>query len=109
MSGQDDAAEQALRDEMATVLVRLTQARRMLGQEEAWEADDLNRELQAVAGRIAGFSPIERRRMQPSLLALLDDVERTIAVFEEGLAGMRRDLSAANQGRTAGAAYRRKR
>jgi hypothetical protein len=30
-------------------------------------------------------------------------------VFEEGLAGMRRDLTAASQGRTANAAYRRKR
>lgn len=59
------------------------------------------------AGQIAQMKPNDRARMQPSLLAALDEVNQTMKAFNDELARSRRELSSSNQGRAAGAAYRR--
>lgn len=108
MSDGDDAQGSSLEAEMKAVLARLVHAREAQSRDKAEHLDDVGQHIQALARRIADLSPVERQGVRPLLLALLDEVERTIEVFQEGMAGMRQDLTSAHQSRTAGAAYRQR-
>lgn len=96
-----------LKVEIETVSARLRHARRSLGQDEDEFIQETCARMDHCAGQIAQLSGNVRARMQPSLLAVLDEVDQTMKAFGDELARKRQELASGNQGRAAGAAYRR--
>lgn len=104
---QDDApASGSLQDEAKAVLACLAHARQALKDDKLEPLDEIGLRIERYAQRIACLRPADRQGMQPLLLALLDDVDRTIEVYREELTRARTDLTSAYRGRAAGAAYR---
>ncbi len=97
---------ESLKTEIEAVLACLAHSRALLSKEKDESMKDLRLRIERCAERIANLSPDHRRKMQPQLLATLDDVEQTIEIFQKALALRRGELTSAYQGRAAGAAYR---
>lgn len=105
MNGADDVDLETLRDEIETILARLAHSRQQVGQDNVGFSDDMSPKIEACALCIANLSPVDRRQMQPLLLAFLDEVDRTVQVFQDELAHTRNELTTAQRSRIVGAAY----
>lgn len=95
-----------LKGQIETVLVRLSHARHSLDLDEDRDIKETCSRIDHCARQIAELSSSDRPEMQALLLAVLDEVEQTMKVFQDELERKRRDLTSTNQGRAAGAAYR---
>jgi len=96
-----------LKAELEMVSNRLRHARRTLNQHEDGFIQETCARMDYCAVQIAQMKPNDRALMQSSLLAALDEVDQTMKAFNDELVRSRRELASSNQGRAAGAAYRR--
>jgi hypothetical protein len=97
----------SLNDELQAVLTGLQRARQALDQDAFAETADLWPRLERCTRLLAPLDRNQRTMIRPALLALLDELQRTIAAFgtEHRLLGDR--LRAASRSLAADAAYRR--
>ena len=96
----------SLNEELKAVLAGLEHARRALDQGDLVDADALWPRLERCAQRVAALDPAERESVKPLMLALFDELERTIVVFGEERRQLGDRLRAANRNLAAGLAYR---
>lgn len=109
MSNDSEAADRTLREELKAISARLAHTRQVLQQGEAECLAEVGPRIEACARQIMDLPMTNRQLVQPLLLAVLDEVDRTIDIYQKELDRMRTDLTSAHQGRTAGAAYRQAR
>jgi hypothetical protein len=109
MSQRTDGQAAALADDLRAALAALDRARRALAANELNRLDEVWPVLERSASRIAELDPARRAELEPFLLALLDDVERTIEAFGAELRAVRDRIELAGRNRAAGEAYRRAR
>lgn len=93
-------------EELKAVIAGLEHARRTLHKDDPVEASELWLRLERCAGRLAMLDRQERDGVKPTLLALLDELERTIATFGAEHRHLGDKLKSANRSMAAGAAYR---
>lgn len=97
--------QQPLIDELRAILVALEHARRTLGQRVVLEADDLWPRLERCARRLSSLDLDERDGIKPTMLALLDELEKTISAFGEERRHLADKLKSRSRSLAAGAAY----
>lgn len=96
----------SLGEELRATLACLAHARQALRQDGLEHLDDFWPRIERCAERIAELGLEERRGLQPMLLALLDEVEVTIAAFAADFRQLREILRSTHRSQAAGAAYR---
>lgn len=102
----DDARPaSSLIDELRAVLAGLEHARRALNQGELAEADEFWPRLDSCARRLSALDRQERDGIQPAMLALLDELQRTIVAFGAEHRQLGDRLHSANRNMVAGSAY----
>lgn len=106
MSDRRKVPDDSLRDRMQATLVRLGHARAILNQSSSDSLEDVCAWTEAFAEELSDLSPSDCQRLQPLLLAILDELGRTISIYQSELGRLRADLTSARQGQAAGAAYR---
>ncbi len=108
MSNDDDAFGN-LREEIKAISAHLAHTRQVLHQSETECLAEVGPRIEACAKQIRDLPMTARRPMQPLLLAILEEVDRTIDIYQAELEHLRAELTSAHQGRTANAAYRQAR
>ena len=94
-----------LADELKAIITGLEHARSALGENRLNEAESLWQKLEQCAGQIAKLDHAERDGVMPMMTAVLDELERTMAVFHAEHCHLGAELQSANRRATAGAAY----
>ena len=94
-----------LADELRAVICGLVDERSKVSQENPEQNDGLWRRIETCAQHIAGLSSQEREEMKPMLLALLDELHRTIAVFDIEHRHIAEKLRSSHRNMAADAAY----
>ncbi|MEL6965589.1 MAG: hypothetical protein AAFO01_22770 [Pseudomonadota bacterium] len=94
-----------LADELKAIITGLEHARGALGANRLEEAEGLWQKLEHCAGRIAKLDHAERDSVLPMMTAVLDELERTMAVFHAEHRHLGAEFQSANRRATAGAAY----
>lgn len=92
--------------ECQAVLAALEHARRTLGKGDLSETEELWPRLDRCARRLATLEPDERDGIKPVMLALLDELQRTIEAFGDEHRHLGEKLKSASRSMAAGAAYR---
>ncbi len=87
------------------MLVALEHARRTLGDSDILEADELWSRLDRCARRLSGVDSDERDAIKPIMLAVLDELEQTIAAFGAEHRHLAEKLKSRSRSLAAGAAY----
>lgn len=105
MTDIDRPASQLV-DDLDAVLAGLGKARRALAKGEISDSDHLWQQLERCALRMETIDHGERAAVKPMMLALLDELEQTIAVFGSEHRQIGEKLRSASKSLTAGAAYR---
>jgi hypothetical protein len=98
--------ETPLIDDLQAALAGLEHARRVLDRDDLSDLETLWPRLERCATRIAALDQQGQVEAQPIMLALLDEVERTIAAFGVEHGHLADRLKSASLGLAAGAAYR---
>lgn len=93
-------------DELRAILTALEHARRALGKDSLAETDELWPRLDRCARDLATLDRDERDGIKPLMLALSDELERTIAAFGAEHRNLGDKLKSASRNMAAGAAYR---
>lgn|GEM_PF-4553777 len=96
----------SLIDELRAVLSSVEHARRTLGGDSLSETNELWPRLEKCALRVSELGRDERDRMRPVMLALLDELQQTIAAFDAERHHLGNQLKSAHRNMAAGAAYR---
>ncbi|MGI9510669.1 MAG: hypothetical protein ACR2QJ_15125 [Geminicoccaceae bacterium] len=96
----------ALIDELRAALIGLEHARRALGKGDGIPADDLWPRLERCARRFEELERGDRDAIKPVMLALLDELERSIAIFGAEHRKLGDKLRSTSQNMAAGVAYR---
>lgn len=96
----------SLIDELKAVLAGLEHARRALREDGLPETDGLWPRLERCASRLKTLDGQECHDIRPILLALLDELERTIATFGVEHRHLRDKLKSTRRSMAADAAYR---
>lgn len=99
----------SVKDELRAIIAGLEHARRSLARDDLQEADELWPRLERCAREIATLDHTARKGLRPVMLALLDELERTIAAFGTKHGDLERKLRSASRSLAAGAAYRQTR
>lgn len=94
-------------DELKSIITGLEHARHALGADRLKEAEGLWQRLEHCAGRIAKIDRAERDEVMPMMTAVLDELERTMAVFRTEHRHLGAEFQSANLRAAAGAAYRK--
>ena len=93
-------------DDLQAAIAGLAAARRALASEDFDGADELWHHLDRCAYALTALQGEDRDRMKPTMLALLDELERTIAAFGAEHRDLGDRLRSASRSLAAGAAYR---
>lgn len=93
-------------DEFQAILAALEHARRALDKGDLAETEELWPRLDRCARRLATLDHDERAGTKPVMLALLDELQRTIEAFGEEHRHLGDKLKSASRSMAAGAAYR---
>ena len=104
----NDAAPTAatLTDDLRAAVAGLAHARRALGDGDFEEVGELWGCLDRCARRLSALDDAERLQVQPTMLALLDELERTMAAFDAERRDLAERFRSARRSMMAGAAYR---
>ncbi|MEM7042738.1 MAG: hypothetical protein AAF543_08000 [Pseudomonadota bacterium] len=102
----DALSPSTLTDDLKAAIVGLAHARQALAAGDLDMADELWRGLDRCAYGLAAIDGDDRERMRPVLLALLEELERTVAVFGAEHRDLGDRLRSASRSLAAGAAYR---
>lgn len=94
-------------DELKAIITGLEHARNALGDDRLTEAEGLWQRLEKCAGRIAKLDRAEREDVLPMMTAVLDELERTMAVFHAEHRHLGAEFQSAKRRAAAGAAYRK--
>ncbi len=92
--------------ELRAILASLEHARRALGQGDLSETEGLWPRLDKCARRLVELDHDEREDIKPVMLALLDELERTIGAFGAERRHLGDKLKSASRNMAAGVAYR---
>ena len=92
--------------DIRSVLALLARSRQLTEQDEAFSLEGLVARIEALSQQIHTLAPPHRQQLQPLLMALLDELNRTVTVFEGDLKSTGDKLASVRQSRAAGAAYR---
>jgi hypothetical protein len=92
-------------EELKAIINGLEHARNALGDDRLKEAESLWPRLEQCAGRIARLDRAERDDVLPMMTAVLDELERTTAVFHAEHRHLGAEFQSANRRAAAGAAY----
>lgn len=93
-------------DELRAVLASLEHARRRLGDGDIMDAEALRCRLEDCAHRIDALDRSGREAARPLMLALMDELARTIAAFGTEHRDLGDRLRSASRSLTADTAYR---
>ena len=93
-------------DELQAILGGLRQARRLLGEDSLPDSSDLWQRIETCSNRLAKLERDERNRIKPTILALLDEVQQSIAAFEAERRDLAERLKSTHRNKAAEAAYR---
>lgn len=96
----------SLTNELRSVLSSLQHARRRLEDGDIVDAEALQRLLESCAHRVDALDRSERDVTKPLMLALLDELERTIAAFGAEHRDLGSRLRSASRSIAADSAYR---
>ena len=91
---------------MQAIVARLGHAREILNQANSDPFEEVRAWTEAYREELSDLSAAECQRLQPTLLALFDELGRTIIAYQTELRRLRTDLTSAHQGQAADAAYR---
>jgi hypothetical protein len=94
-------------DELQAIVTGLRHARHALGRGSLVETADLWPRLERSARLVAGLDRSQRSAIRPLLLAVLDELGRTVSAFGREQSQLRDRLKAASRSLAADAAYRR--
>lgn len=97
----------SLHEELQAIITGLKLARRSLGNESLVETDEFWLRIEQCACRVAELDHLERDGVWPVMLALLDELERTVAAFDAEHRQLGVKLRSADRRMAAGAAYRK--
>ena len=93
-------------DELRAILAGLEHARRALGQGQLVEAEEFWPRLESCARRLAALDRQERDGgLQPVMLALMDELQRTIMAFTTEHRRLGDRLRSTSRSMAAGTAY----
>lgn len=95
-----------LKLEIEAVIARLRHARTIISRDEDLHIEEICAQIERCAEQIAALSKSDCLGIQTLLVAMHDEVDRTMAAFNDILKQGRRQLTATSQSRAAGAAYR---
>lgn len=101
-----DRPQPPLIDDLRAVIVGLEHARRALVEGDISAAEDFWPRLERCAERLNGLERGDRDGVKAAMLALLDELERSIAIFGAEHRHLGDKLRSASQSLAAGAAYR---
>lgn len=106
MSGTT-AHEHGVFEDLKAILTGLGHARSALADGDLAAMNELCRRLEDLAGRLGAAGEEGQERLRPLMLALLDEVERTIDAFASEHRDLRDQLRSAARNMAADAAYRK--
>lgn len=110
MNAVAEGPEQPLAPEIDGAIAELARARRAIHDDDFPILDGLWQHLERITARLAEVGlDHQPRELRLSLLALIDELERTLEVFRTEHAALRDQLSLASRNLAAGAAYLRAR
>ncbi|MDH3659376.1 MAG: hypothetical protein OEU92_04985 [Alphaproteobacteria bacterium] len=93
-------------DELKAILAGVEHARRALAQGQLVEADEFWPRLESCARRLAALDRQERDGIKPVMLALMDELQRTIMAFTTEHHQLGDRLRSTSRSMAAGTAYR---
>lgn len=93
-------------DELHGILCGLRQARSMLGEDSLVDLSDLWQRIETCAHRLSKLERDERDLIKPTILALLDEVQQSIAAYDAERRDIADKLKSTHRNKAADAAYR---
>ncbi len=109
MSVSDGHPHASLADEVRSAIGDLERARRDLRHDDMSPSEEVLRRLERMVSRIGEAQLDRSSETYPLLLALIDELETTVRVFDEERLDLRERLRSTSRSMAAGAAYLRAR